>query len=190
MLSSGLETDNLTVTYESLGDSMRATIVNLLPEPFEYAQVRFRVPNDGTHYQVEGGTLQRVLLDGSERVFYVSLPVPASGNSVATLIPYTISDAVGVPVAKPALGPAFPNPFNPTTTIPIEVPRAGPVRLAIYDAAGRHIRLLLDSSVAAGASVVQWDGRTDSGRDVPSGSYWVRMTGSAGEHQTRVVVVR
>jgi predicted MPP superfamily phosphohydrolase len=189
MLSAGLGIDNLTLQYETLGDSIRATIVNLHPEPFENAQVRFRVPDDGTQYQVQGGTVKRILQDGPDRVFYVSLPVAASGTSVATLVPASTSDAGIVPARQPVLGPAFPNPFNPSTTIRTLLPRPGHVRIVVHDVVGRHVRTLRDGDAPAGAGTVTWDGRDDSGRDMPSGSYWVRMTGTAGEHQTRVVLV-
>ena len=44
----------------------------------------------------------------------------------------------------------YPNPFNPKTTIQFELPNTQHARVAIYDVAGRLVRLLLDESRPAG----------------------------------------
>jgi hypothetical protein len=164
----------------------------LLTEPFEHAEVRFRVPDDGTDYEVTGGTLLRVITEGEERVFYVGVPVPGPGTVSATLRPVQVAvdQPAQVPPVGPALGPAFPNPFNPQTTIRLAQQTAGPARVAIYDVFGRLVRVLHDGPLAAGRSEVSWDGRSDSGRDLPSGSYWVRLTTPDGERRLRVIRVR
>jgi hypothetical protein len=192
MLTSGFATDNLTLTYSTQGGEITGTIVNLLTEPFEQAEIRFRVPDDGMDYEVTGGTLLRVIPDGEERVFYVRVPVPGPGTVSATLRPVQVAvdQPAQVPPVGPALGPAFPNPFNPQTTIRLAQQTAGPARVAIYDVFGRLVRVLHDGPLAAGRSEVSWDGRSDSGRDLPSGSYWVRLITPDGERRLRVIRVR
>jgi hypothetical protein len=69
-----------------------------------------------------------------------------------------------------------PNPFNPRTTIAYEANGSWPIRLAIYDLAGRRIRCLLAGTVeAAGRHEEVWDGRSDAGTLVPSGVYLCRF---------------
>lgn len=70
---------------------------------------------------------------------------------------------------------AYPNPFNPQTTIAWELPAAGQVRLDIFDIAGRHIRHLRDGAAQAGPDRTQWNGRNDSGQIVAAGPYYFRM---------------
>jgi Secretion system C-terminal sorting domain/Cytochrome c552/Cytochrome c554 and c-prime len=51
----------------------------------------------------------------------------------------------------------YPNPFNPTTVINFSIPKAGDVRIAVYDALGREIELLLDQSMDAGNYNADWN---------------------------------
>ena len=87
------------------------------------------------------------------------------------------------------LGANFPNPFNPETTIPLQVPRdagAG-IRLRVYNAAGQVVRELLNPSgetMEPGWHEVRWDGRDDAGRQLSSGVYFYRLDG-AGQLLTR-----
>ncbi|PIE75870.1 hypothetical protein CSA17_05225 [bacterium DOLJORAL78_65_58] len=78
------------------------------------------------------------------------------------------------------LEPAFPNPFNPATTIAYSVPLSGPVRLEVYDMAGRHVRTLVDGPKEAGRHQAVWRGRDDWGRAVAAGVYCTRLR--AGRH--------
>jgi hypothetical protein len=78
--------------------------------------------------------------------------------------------------ARLVLGPAVPNPFNPRTLIPYEMPAAGAARLAVYDVSGRLVRVLVESDrVGPGAHVAPWDGRDKEGRPVVSGVYYCRL---------------
>jgi hypothetical protein len=78
------------------------------------------------------------------------------------------------------LGEAFPNPFNPATTIKFSIPGEMPVRLEIYGMDGRRVAVLLDETLAAGPHEAVWQGRDDSGRLVASGVYFSKL--SAGPH--------
>lgn len=81
---------------------------------------------------------------------------------------------------KFGLGRNFPNPFNPETTIPYQIPEKSRVRLTIYNAVGQSIRNLVDLEREAGHYTVKWDGRDSSGTRVSSGIYFVEMR--AGSH--------
>ncbi len=83
-----------------------------------------------------------------------------------------------------------PNPFNPSTAIRFEMPRAGHARLTIHDARGLRIATLLDESVAAGARSVTWDGRDDSGRRVASGVYLVQVRTDTGREVQKVALIK
>lgn len=80
-----------------------------------------------------------------------------------------------------ALHPCFPNPFNPTTKLRFDMERAGPVRLAILDAGGRLLRVLVDEVRSEGTHEIRWDGRDGDGRPLPSGVYFYEVT--AGVHR-------
>jgi hypothetical protein len=69
---------------------------------------------------------------------------------------------------------AAPNPFNPQTTILLQLPRSGQVDLAVYDVRGRRVRQLHHGHLTAGGHEFPWDARTDSGRTLASGVYFLR----------------
>jgi hypothetical protein len=112
------------------------------------------------------------------------------GTDVCTDVQlYPIPTAVaGGPALTTTLSPNHPNPFNPSTTIRYELATAGPVRLTVYDAAGRRVRGLVNTSEAAGPHDVVFDGVDDAGRPLASGVYFYRLD-AAGTIQTRKMVL-
>jgi flagellar hook assembly protein FlgD len=74
-----------------------------------------------------------------------------------------------------ALHEAYPNPFNPMTTIAYDLAASRPVRLAIYGLDGRRICTLVDEVQGSGRHEVTWTGRDDDGRLVASGTYVYRI---------------
>ena len=90
-----------------------------------------------------------------------------------------------VPVAVASVT-AYPNPFNPATSIKLVNPRAGAVTVAVYDLQGRLVRTLLGEELAAGEHQLFWDGLGDSGRAAGSGVYLVRLV--AGDQRAGVKV--
>ena len=72
---------------------------------------------------------------------------------------------------------AWPNPFNPATTIQWQLPAPGPLRVEIYDARGRRVRGLFAGVVGSAAGTLRWDGRDDAGRPQASGLYLLRLRG-------------
>jgi hypothetical protein len=80
-----------------------------------------------------------------------------------------------------------PNPFNPSTAIAYDLPKASKVRLVIYDVSGREIRVLADADEEPGRRIATWDGRNARGETVASGVYFYRL--NAGDFvQTRKMV--
>lgn len=56
-----------------------------------------------------------------------------------------------------ALAQNYPNPFNPSTTIAYALPQSVPVKITVYDAAGRRIITLLDGVQQAGEHRIMFD---------------------------------
>jgi len=72
---------------------------------------------------------------------------------------------------------AYPNPFNPETSIAYTTRISGPVTLKIYSIDGRLVRTLKDNEHStAGTHEVRWNGIDNAGRHVPSGLYFVRTS--------------
>jgi parallel beta-helix repeat protein len=67
-----------------------------------------------------------------------------------------IKDQSELPKAY-ALYPAYPNPFNPTTTIKFDLPKTSQVILAIYNILGEKVKTLVSDRLPAGTYKYQWD---------------------------------
>lgn len=72
---------------------------------------------------------------------------------------------------------AYPNPFNPSTTIKFSIPKNEKVRLEVFDIQGKLVASLIDSDyLNAGSYESKWNGRNNRGEDVSSGIYIARLT--------------
>ena len=73
-----------------------------------------------------------------------------------------------------SLSDAYPNPFNPETTIEFSVPVDGYVKVDVYNTAGQLVSSLVDKELSAGAYKTTWDAMTQDGQ-ASSGVYFYRM---------------
>ena len=64
----------------------------------------------------------------------------------------------------------FPNPFNPSTTIPFSLTQRSKVRLEVFNVYGERVATLLEGEREAGAYQANWTAR------VPSGTYFARLS--------------
>ena len=120
-------------------------------------------------------------------------------NAVAYLLaleaPVAVPDDPEAPGAAPRatrLAGNAPNPFNPRTTLHLELARADRARLEVYDLRGRLVRRLLDGSgeLPAGRHEVVWDGRDAGGRAVGSGTYFARLAAGGVVRHLKMLLVR
>jgi flagellar hook assembly protein FlgD len=87
-----------------------------------------------------------------------------------------------------ALHPAYPNPFNPITSLRYDLPEQAQVTLTIYDLMGRKVTRLLNTVQDAGFRSVQWNATDMHGKPVSAGVYLYQI--QAGEFvQTRKMVL-
>lgn len=101
-------------------------------------------------------------------------------DAVSPIVRFVQNTDVAPLAAGALLEPAYPNPFNPSTTLEFENAAEGELRLIIVDSAGRRQRELAAARFAAGQHSVVWDGRDDAGRPLPSGLYLAQLIGEQG----------
>ncbi len=90
-----------------------------------------------------------------------------------------------------ALGNAYPNPFNPTTTIRFAVPAGGgDVRLSIFDIRGRLVRSLVRGHRDGGTYTAVWNGDDQRGQRVASGTYFYRLEAPGFTSTRKLVLVK
>ncbi len=105
-----------------------------------------------------------------------------------TLLPS--GTGVGDRVADGRAPLAFPNPFLDRTRFSFELKHPDRVELAVYDVAGRRVRHLLAERRDSGLHEIEWDGRDETGRRVPSGVYYFRLRAAGIVHTRPVVLTR
>ena len=84
-----------------------------------------------------------------------------------------------------ALDAVAPNPVRGQSDVRFTLPAAGPVRVSVYDALGRHVATLLDGTLDAGTHATRLDAET-----LAPGVYLIRLDAGSESRTTRAVVVR
>jgi hypothetical protein len=112
--------------------------------------------------------------------------VAGEAGAVAAPPPVAASNHAGVELpAEVTLAPAYPNPSSSRTTLRFGLPEAQAVRLAVYDALGREVAVLLDGERAAG-----WHEATLDGRALASGVYLYRLEAGPFAQTRRLLLAR
>jgi hypothetical protein len=89
-----------------------------------------------------------------------------------------------------SLSEPYPNPFNPSTSLVLELSVPARVKLAVYDVVGREVGVIMNGDAGPGRMAVTWDGRNPDGRAVASGVYMVRASIDAAGADGAVTIVR
>jgi hypothetical protein len=84
----------------------------------------------------------------------------------------------------------FPNPFQQSTTVGIHMENAAHVKLRVYDTRGVLVRTLTDHSLPSGPYHAVWDGKSEHGRRVATGVYFIRFTASSLDVTRKIVLLR
>ncbi|UCH62961.1 MAG: T9SS type A sorting domain-containing protein [Fidelibacterota bacterium] len=108
---------------------------------------------------------------------------------LGTDAPVAVAEQPGIPVEL-TLHANYPNPFNPTTTIGFDLPQTGAVTLRVYDVLGREVRQLMNRPMGPGHHYVTWNGRTDDGREVPTGIYIARLVTPENARSIKMVLLK
>jgi hypothetical protein len=95
----------------------------------------------------------------------------------------------GMPATRGVTLAALPNPFPGATTLHYALPEPTRMRVEVFDAGGRLVRLLHDGTAVSGDGEIVWDGRSQVGLRVPSGMYFGRLTTENGTAVERLIVL-
>ncbi len=121
--------------------------------------------------------------DAGQVTFTLKAVYPGGVSDFSVPLVYFLNGAAAdddmnsVPTAF-ALHSNYPNPFNPSTSIRIDVPNAIAGKLSIFDIQGRMVANLFDGNLTAGVHRFEWNGRDMSGRSVATGIYLYKFESS------------
>lgn len=159
-----------------------------------------RVPDiDNTWREMAFDLAPYINLTGQVQIRFVACDLNTPGLVEAAIddisievfvpAPADVSEGGAVP-ARTALSQNRPNPFNPVTRIRFDLAEATRARVAIYDAAGRSVRVLVDGDFAPGSYQTIWDGRDDAGRPAGSGIYFYKLETGGYSESRRLTILR
>lgn len=83
------------------------------------------------------------------------------------------------------LGAAYPNPFNPVTSLPFSMGETGRAELRVHDLAGRTVATLFSGLAERGAHEVQFDASA-----LPSGLYLYTLSTESGSQTRKLVLAK
>lgn len=97
-------------------------------------------------------------------------------------------------VLESGLGVIYPNPFSESVVINYEVAVCDPgsvkVLIRIFDINGRLIGTLVDLNMQPGCYTVLWDGKTNNGDQVPSGTYIIHFRAGVAEKVREIILIK
>ncbi len=105
------------------------------------------------------------------------------------LVPVGVDDPELIPLCT-TLSPVFPNPFRGQTRISYSLKEPGYTSLNVYNTKGQLVRNLCNSMQSAAHYQLSWDGKDNSGLEVASGLYFIRMITSGETHMVKALIIK
>lgn len=84
----------------------------------------------------------------------------------------------------------YPNPFNPRATISFELSHVSPTSVKVYNIKGQLVTTLADDTYGPGKHTLFWDGDDQSGSQVASGIYLVRIQSKAAATTRKLILMK
>jgi len=106
-----------------------------------------------------------------------------------TVAPTSIREEKPVPTS-PFLASAYPNPFNPSTTLEFTLPEVDKVILRVINDRGEVVNVLRNSRTNRGTYRIRWEGVNQNGRQVASGIYFYQLITSSGVFVGKMTLIR
>lgn len=114
--------------------------------------------------------------------------VSPTGGDFALAARYFIPTVVAMQIEEGVandLAPAYPNPANSAVNLPFRLAKEEDVELAIYNALGQRVALLVTARLAAGTHLARWGGERAA-----SGAYWAVLKVGGETRMRQLMLVR
>ena len=85
---------------------------------------------------------------------------------------------------------AYPNPFNPVTSLRYDLPQNEIINITIYDMMGRIVKTLVNGSQTAGFKSVQWNATNDRNEPVSAGLYLYTIQAGKFRQTKKMVLLK
>ena len=153
----------------------------------------FRLPISVDVTTVEGTTTRLFWVDQQTQTVIQTFGSAVSEAAMSAYQPLLyrgttvgVSDKPSYVAAEFSLAPAYPNPFNATTTIPFELSKPATISLALYDLTGRLVRELVQARYDAGHHEFAFD----AGNELATGLYLVALESNHARKIQKLVLLK
>jgi len=172
------------------GSALTFRFIPVWPWPdsiFHLADISFAIDADSIYW---GRPIDAILVEGTGFVDTFGWMIEFAIVDISPLCVECFTSARD-PIQLPEVisHSAYPNPFNASVTISLNLPREGNLDLTIYDIAGRAVRRLF-AGRGLGEMRAIWDGADEKGVQVASGVYFYRMEFESRVYLSKVTLLR
>jgi len=134
------------------------------------------------------------LVEAGRTYWYRLVDLDITGKrSVHGPVSVTMTQPAILPVAF-KIHPNYPNPFNPTTNIKIEIPISNSglidIRIEIYNNLGQLVKTLSQEKLSAGIYNIPWDSTTDNNYQAPAGIYYARLSVGTYSQSIKMILLK
>ena len=171
--------------WRSDAAGVEAFVVERSTRGTSFEEVRRLKPEDAEPTSRPG---ERVFLTTDEppsQVVYYRIREVYAGGTDRVSGTFKVGVGPAEPEAVSTIVGNYPNPFSNKTTIEFELDEPAAVRLTLWDVSGKRLGVILDQSMSAGQH-----SHTFSARDLPSGTYFVRLEADNTSDSHQIVVLR
>ncbi len=189
-ISNNANYGNMTTTGIMADSSISINVLQLFGQPcytfaagnsYTIGSIRFDIANQNACINASVLPISAVFDSLTPLVYNTQWTKTDSGCSP---IGINIRQVGHVPTTY-ALHQNYPNPFNPVTKIKYEIPKAGDVKIEIFDELGRSVETIVDRNQQPGVYEVTWNAS-----DYASGLYLFRMTAGSYVQTNKMVLIK
>ena len=135
-----------------------------------------------SEYKTTGTSTILVVVEPKDELIFTS---NQSFEIVESIIANSEEEIAVNTVSEFGLDPAYPNPFNPSTTVTLHVPSADYVSVKVYNLVGQVVGVLADGMMDANTYQFTWNAT-----DMSSGVYMIRAESGSSVDIQKVLLVK
>ncbi len=170
-LDPDLDPVSFTVQLDTVNTFSSGALINIPAGSATTANIVLPRASQAYYWRVQGSDGQVTVTSGSYRRLFVSF------------VTRVREDPNGLNAQT--LEQNFPNPFNPSTSIKYTIPKAGFVRLAVFNLLGQEVALIFEGNQSAGTYEFGFEKA-----DLPTGIYFYRINAPDFVETRKMVITK
>jgi hypothetical protein len=135
-------------------------------------------------YNTDGSTTTLIIVNPNEEALFVSTGDYKVEEVIAATTEGYITTSIVTPSAI-AIGNAYPNPFNPSTSFELNVGQSGDVSVMVYNVNGQVVDMIYEGPMDAGVYSMTWNAS-----DLSSGMYIIKANNADVTVSQKIMLIK